>query len=173
VIPLAAIFTAILLIATVPASSAAISGAAAAAVDPSRPSELRPAPSSESIQRLDEELARQQKRLSNTEESRSTLDQTLRELDLRFASAEAVHESELSNLRQLVAVVALILAVTLASLIAAWRKVAQLEERWRPPATHADTRQLLEELYGQPTKERPPTTRAEGATTGRRLEVRR
>jgi hypothetical protein len=52
-------------------------------------------------------------------------------------------------------VVALVLAVTLGSLIAAWRKVAQMEGRWRPRATRLETQQFLEELY-RPGSEKDP-----------------
>jgi hypothetical protein len=87
VIRAATVYTAILMLGTVAHSSAAIS-AGAARIDPPSSSELLPAPPSAMIQRLDGELARQRERLSKNEESRSSLDQTLRELDLRLASAE-------------------------------------------------------------------------------------
>jgi hypothetical protein len=138
---------ALLLAATVSHSSASISGAAAAGIGPPSSAELLPAPPSEAIRRLDGELARQRERMTKSDETRSSLDLTLRELDLRLTSAEAFHETELWRLRSLIALVALILAVTLASLIAAWRKVTQMEERWRPPASHEETRQFLEDLY--------------------------
>jgi hypothetical protein len=110
---------------------------------------LRPDPSATTIRRLHDQLDRQEERLSKTEEDRSALSQALRDLDLRFASTEASHDTELSRLRSLVVLLGVVLAVALASLIAAWRKVAQLEERWRPVPAHRDTRQLLEQLYGE------------------------